>query len=224
MDENKTYDKDYLPYIIRWGRITNFAGVLLAFGPALVLLTVFGVIPPWSAILNGFVGIASAVGVVWFVEPVSYFPIVGVSGTYMAFISGNVGNLRIPCAMVAQKIAGVEPGTREGSIVATLGMAVSIVINTLFLTAGAVAGVQILQQLPQPVVKALQLLLPALFGAVFMQFALKKLKLAAIVLLLSVLFVLGAKYGLYPPFVSTLGAVFASIAVGVALYRKGALK
>ena len=153
----------------------------------------------------------------------SYFPIIGVSGTYMAFISGNVGNLRIPCAMVAQKIAGVEPGTREGSIVATLGMAVSIVINTIFLTAGAIAGAQILQQLPQPVVKALQLLLPALFGAVFMQFALKKLKLAAIVLLISILLVLGVKYKLYPAFVSTLGAVFVSIAVGVFLHRKGLL-
>lgn len=224
MNANNNYDKDYLPYIIRWGRITNGAGVLLAFGPALVLLTVFGVIPPWGAILNGFIGIASAVGVVWFVEPVSYFPIIGVSGTYMAFISGNVGNLRIPCAMVAQKIAGVEPGTQEGSIVATLGMAVSIVVNTLFLTAGAIAGVQILQKLPQPVVSALQLLLPALFGAVFMQFALKKLKLAAIVLLISILLVLGARQKLYPPFVSTLGAVFASIAVGVFLFKKGVIK
>ena len=73
-------------------------------------------------------------------------------------------------------------------------------------------------------VKALQLLLPALFGAVFMQFALKKLKLAAIVLLISILLVLGVKYKLYPAFVSTLGAVFVSIAVGVFLHRKGLLE
>ena len=53
----KSYDNDYLPSIIRWGRITNFAGILLAFGPALVLLAVFGVIPPLSAIVNGFIGI-----------------------------------------------------------------------------------------------------------------------------------------------------------------------
>ena len=48
----KSYDNDYLPSIIRWGRITNFAGILLAFGPALVLLVVFGVIPPLSAIVS----------------------------------------------------------------------------------------------------------------------------------------------------------------------------
>ena len=70
---------------------------------------------------------------IWFVEPISYFPIVGVAGTYMAFVSGNISNLRIPCAMIAQKAAGVEPGTDRGSIVATLGMAVfNILWKTYF--------------------------------------------------------------------------------------------
>ena len=224
MNGNSNYDKDYLPYIIKWGRLTNYTAVLFSFAPALVLLTVFKVIPPYTAILNGFIAIASAVAVVWFVEPISYFPIIGISGTYMAFISGYVGNLRIPCAMVAQKIAGVEPGTKEGTIVATLGMAVSIVINTTILTLGIVAGAQVLQKLPANIVSMLQLLLPALFGAVFMQFALKKLKLAPIVLLISIALVYGAKIKLYPSFVSTLGAVFISIAIGVFLYKKGVIK
>ena len=77
--------------------------------------------------------ITSAVGVIWFVEPISYFPIVGVAGTYMAFVSGNISNLRIPCAMIAQKAVGVEPETDRGSIVATLGMAVSIIVNVIIL-------------------------------------------------------------------------------------------
>ena len=111
-------------------------------------------------------GITSAVGVIWFVEPISYFPIVGVAGTYMAFVSGNISNLRIPCAMIAQKAAGVEPGTDRGSIVATLGMAVSIIVNVIILAAVIFAGAQVLQQLPEIVVNALQLLLPALFGAI----------------------------------------------------------
>ena len=217
---NTIYEAEYLPYVIRWGRLTNFAGLILCFGPALVLMMVFGVIPPISAIVNGFIGIASAVGVVWFIEPVSYFPIIGVSGTYMAFISGNIGNLRIPCAMVAQKIAGVEPGTPEGTIISTLGMAVSIVVNTLLLTAGAVAGVQILQQLPPSVVRALQLLLPALFGAVFMQFALRNLKLGVIVLVIAVLMVLGSRQGYYPAFLASLGTLFLSVAIGVSLFKR----
>lgn len=224
MDAKNVYEKEYLPYIITWGRRTNWTGVLLSFGPALVIACVFGVIPPFTAILNGFIAIAGAVGVVWFVEPISYFPIIGVAGTYMAFISGNIGNLRIPCAMVAQKIAGVEPGTNEGSIVATLGMAVSIVVNTAILTVGVIAGAQVLERMPRSVVAALQLLLPALFGAIFMQFALRKLKLAPIVLGICILFALGVRMKMIPGYVSTIGAVFLSIAVGVLMYKKGLIR
>ena len=61
--------------------------------------------------------------------------------------------------MITQKAAGVELGTDKGSIVATQGMAVSIIVNVVILAAGSFAGAQVLQQ-PEFVVKALQLLLP----------------------------------------------------------------
>lgn len=217
---NSLYDSDYLPYIIKWGKLTNWTAVVFCFFPALVLAFVYDLMPPGTAILSGFIAIASAVGVVWFVEPISYFPIIGVAGTYMAFMSGNIGNLRIPCAMVAQKVAGVEPGTNEGSIIATLGISVSVVVNISFLTVGVLAGAQVLQLLPQSVMDALQLLLPALFGAIFTQFAMAKLKLAPIVLALCVLITLGVKNGIIPNSLSTLIAVFCSIAIAVFLYKK----
>ncbi|UQZ89765.1 hypothetical protein C4J81_11320 [Deltaproteobacteria bacterium Smac51] len=221
---NDTFEHVYLPYIIKWGKLTNWTAVVLSLSPAMVLALIFDLMPPFSAIINGFVLIASAVGVVWFVEPISYFPIIGVAGTYMAFISGNIGNLRIPCAMVAQKVAGVEPGTNEGAIIATLGMAVSIVVNTVILTAGVIAGASVLQQLPKSIVDALQFLLPALFGAIFTQFAIQRLKLAPIVLVLCILLVVGVKQGIVPGFLSTLISVFLSIAIAVLMYKKGFLK
>ncbi|MDL2314365.1 hypothetical protein LJC36_05230 [Desulfovibrio sp. OttesenSCG-928-C14] len=220
MENKNIYDNEYLPYIIKWGRLTNWTAVVLCFCPALVLAFVFDLMPPASAILNGFIAIASAVGVIWFVEPISYFPIIGVAGTYMAFMSGNIGNLRIPCAMIAQKIAGVEPGTNEGSIVATLGISVSIVVNITILTIGIIAGAKVLQALPPSVNSALQLLLPALFGAIFVQFAMAKLRLAPIVLAICLLLTLGVKAGIVPGYLSTLLAVFASIAIAVLMYKK----
>lgn len=225
MSSNHTiYEKEYLPFIIKWGRITNWTALVLCFSPALVLAVGFGLMPPFSAILSGFLAITSAVGVIWFVEPISYFPIVGVAGTYMAFISGNISNLRIPCAMIAQKAAGVEPGTDRGSIVATLGMAVSIIVNVIILAAGIFAGAQVLQQLPAFVINALQLLLPALFGAIFVQFAMSKLKLAPIVLALCLLLAIGVRKGIVPGFASTLIAVFASIAIAIFFYKKNIIK
>jgi len=224
MDTQKVYDQEYLPYIIKWGRRTNWTAVVLCFSPVLVLALIYDLMPPGTAILSAFIAIAGAVGAVWFVEPISYFPIIGVPGTYMAFISGNIGNLRIPCAMVAQKVAGVEPGTNEGTIIATLGMAVSIVVNVTILTAGVIAGAGVLSQLPASVLSALNYLLPALFGAIFMQFALSKLKLAPIVLVICVLLTLAVKAGLFPASASTLTAVVLSIATAVIMYKTGSLK
>ena len=223
MNTEKTYnyEKDYVPYIIKWGRRTNWTGVLLSFGPAFVLAVVYGIVPPFNAILQGFIAIASAVGIIWFVEPISFFPVIGITGTYMAFISGNISNLRIPCAMIAQKIAGVEPGTKEGGIIATLGIAVSIVVNLVILSAGVFAGVQVLQQLPPGVVRGLQFLVPSLFGSIFMQFAIRKLKLAPIVLFLAILVALGVSAGFIPRFLSTLSVVFLSVFLGVFLHKKG---
>jgi len=153
------------------------------------------------------------------VEPISYFLIVGFAGTYMAFVSCNINNLRIPCAMITQKAAGVESGTDKGSIVATLGMAVSII-----LAAGSFAGGQVLQQQPEFVVKALQLLLPALFSAIFVQFATSKFKLAPIILALCLFLAIGVRKGFIPGFASTLIAVFVIIAIAIFFYKKNIIK
>lgn len=226
MEKTNQYDGVYLPYINKWGKITNWLGVLLSFGPALVLAVIYKIIPPVSAIITGFIAIASAVGVVWIVEPISYFPIIGVPGTYMAFITGNISNLRIPAAAVSQNVAGVEPGTKEGTIIATLGMATSVIVNIVILALGVFAGAAILESLPQNVVASFNFLLPALFGAIFVQFALKKLKLAPIALGLALGLTFALKAGVfsflpgYPSYIVTLGSVFGTMAIGTTLYKK----
>jgi hypothetical protein len=224
------FNNTYLDYINKWGKITNWLGVLLAFGPAIVLAGVFKIIPPVNAILTGFISMASAIGVIWFVEPISFFPIIGVAGTYMAFISGNISNLRIPCAAVAQNVAGVKPGTKEGTIISTLGMATSVISNILILAIGVFAGSKILSQLPQNILDSLNFLMPALFGAVFVQFALMKLKLAPISLGLALILKFGLNSGIFnflpgtPSYVVTLGAVFGTMAVASSLYKRNNLQ
>jgi len=230
--EGKTgiYHSEYLPYINKWGKLTNWIGVFLSFGPALVLAIGFGIMPPIGAITAGFLGIAAAVGINWIVEPISYFPIIGTPGTYLAFISGNISNLRIPCSAVAQKVAEVEPGSDEASIISTLGIAISIVVNVVILAVGVIASNAILSKLPKSVFTALGFLLPTLFGAIFAQFALRKLKLAPIALALALLLTIALKAGFFkflpgmPSYVVTLGSVFGSIAIGVAMYKRKLIK
>ena len=166
---SSTYETEYIPSIIRFGRATNLLGVVLAFLPALVLTFVYKLHPPIGAVIAGFIMEASDSGVFWFVEPISYSPVLGVAGTYMSFLSGNIGNLRLPASVAALQAAKEEAGTERGSIIATIGIAVSIIVNVLMLTAGVILGSSILGALPPSVVAALNNILPALFGAMLAQ-------------------------------------------------------
>ena len=188
------YKDEYTPKINRIGKLTGYLGVLVAFTPALVLAVVYGIVPK---------------------------PVVGPAGTYMAFLSGNISNMRIPCASMAQVAAEVEPGTEKGSIIATLGMAVSIIINVSVLTIGAILGSSVLAMLPDSVKAALNYLLPALFGALFVQFGMKMIKHSVIMVVIAFALYFAIGMGVFnwlpgaSNWLGTLGCVFISIAVGI---------
>ena len=215
-----------MPFIKRWGTLFGILGVLVSFLPPLCLAIVYDLMPSTKAILTAFISIASAVGVVWFVEPISYFPVVGVPGTFLCCLSGNISNMRVPCAAVAQTAAGVEAGTEEGSIIGTLGISVSIVINIVILSVGVIAGQKILEAMPPVVTETLNYLLPALFGALFVQFAVKNLKLAPIALIIGLGLNIGLKMGIFnflpsaSNWLGTLGTIFLTLAIGISMHKK----
>ncbi|AGB38863.1 hypothetical protein [Natronococcus occultus] len=181
--KEEVYEEDFVPYIHKWGRRTNLLAVALSFGPAMVLLSVYGILPPAGAILGGFVSVLGAWGAFWLVEPISYYPVLGVSGTYMAFLSGNISNLRLPSSAAAQEAADVEIGTPEGDVISTLGIAGSIFVNVTILTVGVIGLVSVFQALPELWQSALELyLVPAIFGAIFAQFGRDFPKVAAVAL------------------------------------------
>ena len=220
---NNYFEKEYLPKMHRIGTITNILGVVLSFSPAAVLAVVYGLLPDWGALATAFVAALSAFGFLWFVEPISYVTVVGPIGTYMAFLSGNISNMRVPCASMAQISAGVEPGTNEGSIIATIGMAVSIIINVSVLTIGVILGSSVLAMLPAAVTEALNYLLPALFGALLMQFGLKQKGLGVTMLVFSILMCIAINAGVFSwlpgasNYLGTLSSVF--VAIGITLYQ-----
>lgn len=224
---NKEYfDKEYMPKMHRIGAITGVLGVIVSFAPAIVLAVVYGLLPEPAALLTAFIAALSAFGILWVVEPISYFTVLGPVGTYMAFLSGNISNMRVPCASMAQVSAGVEPGTEQGSIIATIGMAVSIVINISVLTIGVILGSSILSRLPASVTEALNYLLPALFGALLMQFGLKQKNHTIIMLIFSLLVCIGLKAGIFnwlpgaSNYLGTLSSVFVSIGLTLFMYGK----
>ncbi len=224
------YDQEYIPYIIKWGRFTNLIGVFLSFLPPLLLLFVYGYKPPVGAVFAGFVMQASVSGVFWFTEPISYFPVLGVPGTYMSFLSGNIGNLRLPVAVAAQEAASVQPGTEQGTIISTIGVGVSIVVNIIILTIGVLMGASVLSLLPASVLSTLNNILPAIFGAMFGQQFISNPKIGVVAAALAGLMIALSKAGILAifPFGGTyliiIVAVFGSILIGRYMNRSNLKK
>ena len=229
MKENY-YNLEYLPKMHRIGKIIGVVAVFASFMPALTLGLVYGLWPNMTALGTAALTAIASFGVLWFVEPLSYYPVVGPMGTYMAFVSGNISNMRIPCASMAQISAEVEPGSDKGSIIATIGMGVSIVINTLVLTVGVIAGSSILSMLPASVVGALNYLLPALFGALLVQFGMKNKSHTVLMLVIGILLNIAINGGVFSwlpganNYLSTLVCVFSSIAIMMVVSKKKAAK
>ena len=165
--------------------------------------------------------------------------ITGYLGVLLSFTPALVlavvyGILPKPAALLTAFISGasafgvlwfVEPGTEKGSVVATLGMAVSIVINVSVLTIGAILGTSVLSMLPDTIKAALNYLLPALFGALLVQFGMKMKKHSVIMVVFAIIlyFMIGMGYFNWLPgasnWLGTLGCVFVSIAVGMATLK-----
>lgn len=187
MENKNYYREEYLPGIIKYGKITDFLACIFVFVPALIVTFYYGIIPAKGPFMVAIVAQLSVNAVWWVIEPVSFFPVLGIPGSYMAFLSGNNSNLRMPCAAAALKATDTQVGTDEGSIISTIGVGASVFVNIVFLIIGVLVGAALIAVLPSGVKDALNYLLPALFGAVFAQFAIDDWKTGIVAMGLGVL-------------------------------------
>lgn len=210
------YEQEYLAPVQRIGIITSLAISAAMFLPAILLYLVYGVAAPWDAILVGMGLALTYLAPFAIIEPISYYPIYGDAGNYMSMTAGNIANLRLPCAAVAQAVAGVPEGTRKGAAFGAIGIAASVFAGVVGVFLGAVAGGAVAGGLPAWLVDAFKTyLLPAIWGAVLGQFALRgpyyiipALFFAGIPLLLK-----------WPPYVGIPVAVFGTLLAALLLYK-----
>lgn len=173
-----------------WGQTTLWMLIVMSLVPPIYFSFILGYHPGWGAIAGGLIGYAAFIGIMWFLEPITYYPVLGKSGTYIAFLTGNIANMCLPCSAAAQESIGAEPGTKKAEVAGTLGIAVASLTNIVIIIAVVLSGSYILTIIPQSVQNALQFILPAIYGGVLGQFALKKplYGLVAFVIGMAVLF------------------------------------
>lgn len=186
---DQLYQKCFAKPVIKIGITTLVAAIILCFLPVVYLYVRYRAIPPIGTIFTGWFLAASVYGCWYFVEPISYHPIVGSSGVYMFSLTGNITNMKIPCAVVAQEACGVKRGSREAEIVGTLGMAGSVITNLIIVTLAAIAGNEIFKIFPPIIVRAFDYVLPSIFGALFAMSAIDYPKYAMLALTLALILV-----------------------------------
>jgi len=214
----------YIDSVHRDGRIWNLsmAVILLLFPAAVSML--FKAPIDWRGFGLGMLSTAPMYWAVGVIETFTYVPMLGAGGSYLAFVTGNITNLKAPAALNALELFGADVKTEEGEIVSTVAIAVSSIVTTLIIVMGVVLITPLTPILNSPVLApAFDQILPALFGGLGVVYIARNWKIAiAPVALMLVLFIaipnLGSLVGILVP-------VGVLVALGAAriLYKKGML-
>ena len=224
MDEKQKFLTEFNNGLHRLGRITLVAMVILLIAVPMVISLIYDASPSLSGLLSGFAKVGIIYIPVAIVEFLVYTPMLGVGGSYLAFITGNVTNMKIPCVMNAKDIAGTEADTPEHEIVSTIAVATSAMVTTLVI----VAGIILLAPL-QPVLQSETLLpafnnvVPALFGALGLKYFAKSPKIAAIPLLLMSLLCIFVPAAINQTSILLIPSGGLALAIGFWLFKKDKL-
>lgn len=124
----------------RIGRIWNSIGIILMLLVPIVAAIYYDVMPNWKVFADGgvitliLINLGSGIS-----EPVIYAPMLGTNGEYLAFLTGNLSNLKIPCVVKAHEIIETEMGTEEHELVSTIAVAISSLVTILVIAAFVLA-------------------------------------------------------------------------------------
>ncbi|MBQ8474519.1 MAG: hypothetical protein IJ499_02515 [Clostridia bacterium] len=215
----------YLESVHRDGRLwgITLCLVILLFPVAVCL--VFGAIPQWGALLKGAFAIMPMYWAVGLVEMFTYIPMLGAGGAYLSFVTGNISNLKLPCAVDAMERANVKASSEEGEIISTISIAVSSIVTTIIIIIGVFLITPLTPILESEILTpAFAQMLPALFGGLAVVFVSKnaKLSVAPIILMLALFIFAPALNQSTVGVMVPVGVVF-TIAVARIMYKKGML-
>ena len=189
MDKKAAYEA-YMKTTHRLGRIVSVLTLILLLGAPFVIGSLLGTMPDLGAAARGFL----SVGLVWtvssIVEYLVYTPMLGAGGSYLAFITGNLINMKIPCAMNARELVSAKTGTAENEIISTLSIATSSLVTIVVLALGVLGMIPLRPVLESPALQpAFANVVPALFGAMAYKYFRKDIRLALVPLcIMSLLF------------------------------------
>ena len=207
-----------------YGRFWMLSALVLFLLVPFSICVHYNVWPAFTLVLKGLLGVAPVFWTVAVIEVITYVPMLGTGGSYLGFITGNLSNLKVPCALNALELTGADATSEEGDVISTVAIATSSLVTTVIIALGVLLLVPLRPILEsEALAPAFANILPALFGALAVVYISKNWKIAiAPVIFMLILFIavpsLSGSVGVLVP----IGAL---IAIGVSriLYKKGKL-
>ena len=216
--------REYIDSVHFTGRIWTVLALLVMFGVPVAVSIRYNAWPEFSVFLVAFIGVAPTYWTVTVIEAFTFTPMLGAGGTYVSFITGNLTNLKVPCAVNALQAAEVEAASEKGEVISTLATAISSITTTIIITAGVLLLYQIKPFLESPALApAFANVMPALIGALGVVLISRDWKIAiSPVIFMLVLFMaapgLASAVGILVP----VGVIVAVVAARI-LYKKNRL-
>ena len=214
--------RNYMQNTDRFGKIWTWTAVVVVMAVPMAICLYYNAWPEATAVLKGLLGVAPIYWTVGVIEVITYTPMLGTGGTYLAFVTGNLTSLKAPSALNAMENAEVKPGTEEGEVISTIAIATCSIVTTLVLVLGVCLLAMVTPILEKPALApAFENILPALFGGLAVVYVSKnwKLCIAPVVVMLALFLAI-------PSLASSVGVlvpVGVLIALGAAriMYKKG---
>ncbi|MDD6805176.1 MAG: hypothetical protein SOW50_06425 [Lachnospiraceae bacterium] len=213
---------EYMKKTHIYGKIWIWTAAIIVTLVPVAICVYFNAWPPYTAVLKGLLGVAPIYWTVGVIEVITYTPMLGTGGTYLAFVTGNLTSLKAPSALNAMENAEVKPGTEEGEVISTIAIATCSIVTTLILALGVCALAIVAPILDSPALKpAFDNILPALFGGLAVVYVSKNWKLAITPLVFMVLIFLAV-----PSLANSVGVlvpvgVLIALGAGRVMYKKG---
>lgn len=226
-------NEKYIKSIHRLGRLGGIGALGFMVGIPLVICAIYSCFPDFGLVLQSGTGLLAMFIPIAISEVFSYAPVLG-SASYITFITGNVMNLKLPVAINAIDIAGVEQSTDEGDAVVTVAVGASSIVTMAIIALGVILLVPLQPIFAIPAVKtATGYMLPALFGGLALgifngrsgKYNIKGKLLGAVpaVIIVIILMIMGVPLSTYQGFV-IVGMIPVTILTSWLMYKKGIIK
>ena len=218
-------EMSYIDSVHRDGRIWNITVMILLIAFPVTVCILFNTAPDWSALVVGLLATAPMYWAVGAIETVTFVPMLGAGGSYLTFVTGNISNLKLPCAINALEQNEVSATSEEGELISTIAIATSSIVTTIIIIIGVICIVPLTPILEAPVLEpAFGQMLPALFGGLGVAFVSKnwKIAVAPIVLMLALFILVPALNAGTVGIMVPVSVVF-TIGMSRILYKKGVL-